>query len=176
MGIRYKKYTKEWLSELCLCSNSIREVLIKAGRKYTGGNYSLLKDKIKEYNIDISHFTGQRWNINKTAKDDIRIYNQSIHREVYDVDSIFVKNSSVTQKVLRGYVIRHNLLDYVCSKCGCDGSWLDGKISLELHHIDGDNRNNLLENLEYLCPNCHALTSNYRGKNKGINKNKSNKN
>ena len=166
MGIRHKKYTKEWLSELCLCSNSIREVLIKAGRKDAGGNYSLLKDKIKEYNIDISHFTGQRWNTNKTAKDDIRIYNQSIHREVYDFDYIFVKNSKVTQKVLRDYIKRHSILEYKCNNCGCDGYWMGGIISLELHHIDGDNKNNTLSNLEYLCPNCHALTSSYRGKNK----------
>ena len=37
---------------------------------------------------------------------------------------------------------------------------------LELHHIDGNHSNNELSNLTLLCPNCHALTDNYRGKNK----------
>ena len=41
-------------------------------------------------------------------------------------------------------------------------------ISLELDHIDGDNTNNEIKNLRYLCPNCHALTNTYRGKNKNI--------
>ena len=39
-------------------------------------------------------------------------------------------------------------------------------IPLELHHIDGNNQNNNLTNLTLLCPNCHAMTDNYRGKNK----------
>ena len=36
---------------------------------------------------------------------------------------------------------------------------------LEIHHIDGNHKNNHLENLQILCPNCHALTNNYRGRN-----------
>ena len=86
--------------------------------------------------------------------------------EKYTLDQVFVKNSPVTQKVLRGYIIRHNIIPYKCEICGCDGHWQDGLISLELHHKDGDNSNNLIENLSYLCPNCHAMTANYRGKNK----------
>ena len=43
-------------------------------------------------------------------------------------------------------------------------------ISLELDHKDGNNKNNKLSNLHYLCPNCHALTETYRGKNKKIHK------
>jgi len=45
-------------------------------------------------------------------------------------------------------------------------TWLEKDIPLELHHIDGDHSNNELSNLTLLCPNCHALTDNYRGKNK----------
>ena len=56
-----KKYTKEWLEELCSESYSYAEVLRKAGRAQSGGSQSILKKKIEEYNIDISHFTGQRW-------------------------------------------------------------------------------------------------------------------
>ena len=38
-------------------------------------------------------------------------------------------------------------------------------IPLELHHINGINTDNRLENLKFLCPNCHAFTDSYRGKN-----------
>ena len=69
---------------------------------------------------------------------------------------------------MRGYVERHNLLEYKCQNCGCDGNWQGGTIALEIDHIDGDNTNNELSNLRYLCPNCHALTETYRGKNKAL--------
>lgn len=50
----------------------------------------------------------------------------------------------------------------------CGGiKWRDGPIPIQLHHIDGNRKNNELFNLEILCPNCHALTENYCGKNKG---------
>jgi hypothetical protein len=56
-----RPYTKEWLEELCSDSYSFAEVLRKAGRKQAGGNQATLKKKIAEFNIDISHFTGMRW-------------------------------------------------------------------------------------------------------------------
>lgn len=56
-----RPYDKEWLTELCSNSFSYSEVLRKAGRKPGGGSNETLKKKIMEYNIDISHFTGQGW-------------------------------------------------------------------------------------------------------------------
>jgi hypothetical protein len=158
-----QRYTKEWLEKLCKNSYSYAEVLRKAGRKQAGGNQATLKKKIEEFNIDISHFTGQKWqeSPNQNPQD-------YTNREKYNLEEIFIKNSPVTQKVMRGYVRRHNLLEYKCVKCGCDGNWQDGQISLEIDHIDGDNKNNQLSNLRYLCPNCHALTETYRGKNKAL--------
>ncbi len=89
-------------------------------------------------------------------------------KEKYTLEQILIKNSPITQKVLRGYIERHKVIPYECEVCGCDGHWQDGIISLELDHIDGDNTNNEISNLHYLCPNCHALTKTYRGKNKNI--------
>lgn len=89
-----------------------------------------------------------------------------LYMEKYTLEEVFCKDSPVTQKVLLGYVKRHKVIEYKCDICGCDGSWQGGEISLELHHKDGDNSNNNISNLIFLCPNCHALTGNYRGKNK----------
>ena len=157
-----QKYTKEWLSSLCQNSYSYAEVLAKAGRKKTGGgSFQSLKKAIDKYEIDISHFTHQAWQKSPNqAKQPVK--------EKYLLKDIFKKDSCVTQKVLRGYVERHHLITYQCEFCACDGTWQDGKISLELDHIDGDTHNNELTNLRYLCPNCHALTSTYRGKNKAL--------
>ena len=156
-----QKYTKEWLEELCADSYSLAEVLRKAGRKQAGGNQATLKKKIIEFGIDTSHFTGMLWNKGKTKETDSRIAS----REQYQLEEVFCINSPVTQKVLRGYVERHNIIKYECQLCGCDGHWLDTKISLEIDHINGINNDNRVENLRYLCPNCHATTETYRGKN-----------
>ena len=157
-----RQYDKQWLSELCAESYSYAEVLTKAGRKQGGGTQATLKKKIAEFEIDISHFTGQLWRNAPNKQCDSKTH------EKYCLNEVFVKNSPVTQKVLRGYVERHQIIEYKCEKCGCNGQWQGGKISLEIDHIDGDNSNNLIENLRYLCPNCHALTETYRGRNKAL--------
>lgn len=163
MGLR--PYTKEWLEELCAESFSLAEVLKKAGRK-GGGSQQTLKKKIAEFGIDTSHFTGQLWNKGRTKEDDERIEQQSFNQEKYSLEEVFRENSPVTQKMLRGYVLRHNIFEYKCINCGCNGEWQGGIIALELDHIDGNNKNNVISNLRFLCPNCHALTDTYRGKNK----------
>jgi 5-methylcytosine-specific restriction endonuclease McrA len=60
--------------------------------------------------------------------------------------------------------LQEGIKPYCCENCGLS-TWLGNPIPLELHHIDGDKTNNTLENFQLLCPNCHALTDSYRGKN-----------
>ena len=66
-------------------------------------------------------------------------------------------------------VVRNFLLkeaEYKCSKCGFDKNHpTDNKTILEINHIDGDGTNHDRSNLEVICPNCHALTDTYRGRN-----------
>ena len=157
-----RQYDKEWLNELCKSSYSYAEVLRKAGRKQGGGSQATLRKKIEEFGIDISHFTGQRWQDSPNQQDN------SPSRELYTLEQVFIQNSPVTQKVLRGYIERHKLLEYKCQTCGCDGHWQNGIIALEVDHINGENTDNRIENLRYLCPNCHALTETYRGRNKAL--------
>ena len=122
-----RKYDKEWLEELCANSYSYAEVLRKAGRAQGGGAQATLKKKIEEFEVDISHFTGMHWQASPNQKPQVR--------EKYEFDEIFVKNSSITQKVLRGYVERHQVLEYRCVNCGCNGEWQGGKIALEIIDI-----------------------------------------
>jgi len=61
---------------------------------------------------------------------------------------------------------------YKCTRCGFDERRPCGSTILEIDHIDGNHQNNLIENLQVLCPNCHALTPKYRNwHNKGNKKN-----
>ena len=157
-----QEYTKDFLENVCKNSFSYAEVLRKSGRKPTGGNYEILKNKIILYEIDISHFTGKLWNKGKDKNKDNRICGS----EKYKFEEIFTINSHISRKVVRSYIIRHEIIKYECEICGNNGVWMNKNISLELDHIDGDIHNNEIDNLRFLCPNCHATTSTYRGKNK----------
>lgn len=161
---KWEQYTKEEIQQMVADSYSERSLVMKMGYSGAGGNTHLVICAIqKQYpDIDFSHFTGAAWNKGKTRDVDDRI----ARHEKYTLDEVFIRNSPVSQKVLRGYVERHQILPYVCSQCGCDGHWQNGEIALEIHHINGINTDNRIENLQYLCPNCHALTENYRGLNK----------
>lgn len=51
-----------------------------------------------------------------------------------------------------------------CARCGWgEKNKYTNNIPLEIEHIDGDYKNNKEENLILLCPNCHSLTSTYKG-------------
>ena len=111
-----RPYTKEWLIELCKTSYSYAEVLRKAGRKVAGGNQATLKKKIKEWDIDISHFTGQLWNKGLTYGEHESIRGRSN-------EEIFCKNSTAYRQAARKRILNQNLLEYKCAICGNNGEW-----------------------------------------------------
>lgn len=57
-------------------------------------------------------------------------------------------------------------LNNACSVCS-NSTWNDKVMPLEIDHIDGNSTNNSIGNLRLICPNCHAQTETYKGKNKG---------
>lgn len=69
-------------------------------------------------------------------------------------------------KYIRRYLFEK--YDNKCSRCGwSEINPFSKTIPLEIEHIDGDSTNNTESNLTLLCPNCHSLTSTYKGLNKG---------
>lgn len=164
--MKHQKYTKEWLEELCKESYSIREVLFKSGRNpNSGGNYSYLKKKIKSFGIDTSHFTGQGWSKNLTKETNSSLFAKSELKR-FSNEKLFVKDSLTDRAVIRRRIIADNLIPYICP-CGNTGEWLGIKIALELDHINGINNDHRIENLRFLCPNCHSATETFSGKNNG---------
>lgn len=150
MGAKYKEIPLNDLNTLVQESRSYAEVLIKLGYKCSSnGSFEGLKTYLKENNIDTSNLLGQAWNKN----------NFDYSRFTYG-STIKMTNAKKALVYLRG------------NKCECCGltKWNGEDIPLEIHHIDGKHLNNELSNLQLLCPNCHALTDNWRGKN--INNNK----
>lgn len=147
-----KKYTESEFIEAVAKSTSIAQVINRLGLIPAGGNYKTINNKIKELGLDISHLNGQGWSKGKTLtpKRDIQDYLSNKH----PIQSFKLKNR----------LIKEGIFDWICSKCNLT-VWLDKKIPLELDHINGDNSDNSLKNLRLLCPNCHAQTPTYRGKN-----------
>jgi ribosomal protein S27AE len=52
-----------------------------------------------------------------------------------------------------------------CDLCGLT-EWGSKPISLELYHVNGDGLDNRVENLQFLCPNCHSQTDTWGGRDK----------
>ena len=80
------------------------------------------------------------------------------------------KNGTKGKYQVSNYVKRYLLEknNHQCSSCGWgEINVFTKNIPLEIEHIDGNYRNNAEENLTILCPNCHSLTSTYKGANKG---------
>lgn len=79
------------------------------------------------------------------------------------VESYLVRGSHIQTHKLKLKILDAGLRDARCVGCGL-AHWRGEPIPLELHHKDGVRTNNLLDNLELLCPNCHALTPNFCGR------------
>lgn len=155
MGSR-RKYSDDDLSRAVSKSFSAAQVLRALNLRAAGGNYKSVQDRIKALGLDSSHFRGQGWS-----------KGQSITlRPGLPLVDLLVDGSSVRSSHLKKRLLREGLKLPICE--GCMGSvWRGQPIPLELEHVNGRNRDNRLENLALLCPNCHAQTSTYRGRNIG---------
>lgn len=154
------KLPDEQFVELLKKSSTISEVLFKLGYTTKGNSwgYSQIKRRMTDLNLDYSIFKGKSYLANKKPD---KISEQDILRE----------NCKHQRTVLRRYVIKNNLIPYKCAICGCT-EWQGKTLSLELDHINGINNDNRLENLRFLCPNCHSQTSTYGSRNQQLNESK----
>ena len=143
---RVKQLSSEELLNIVKVSNSYTEILRKLGYERAGRCWTELKKRIKDEGIDISHF--KNWaQINQLSLDDI-----------------LIKNSTYNNQTLKERIVKEQLIEYKCYECGNEGEWNGKPLTLQLHHKDGDSRNNTLENLGFLCPNCHSQTPTFSGK------------
>ena len=135
-------------------SFSYSDVLRKLNLTTRGGSSTdILKNRIRTLECDTSHFCQ-----NKSARKAL------LRKPLYEV---LIENSTYTNiHYLKTRIISEMLLDYKCSICGNNGVWMGKTLSLHLDHINGKNNDHRIENLRFLCPNCHSQTPTYSGKNK----------
>lgn len=133
--------------EVINSSSTITETANKLGK--TRGTISRL---IKRNNIDTSHF------------------NRSSYRPSTPEAMLVEHNrTSRNNQIVKAVILRENLIEYKCDWCSQGPEWNGKTLTLDLDHINGNWQDDRIENLRFLCPNCHSQTETWKGsKTKGL--------
>jgi predicted RNA-binding Zn-ribbon protein involved in translation (DUF1610 family) len=142
-------------NDLVKKSKNISDILRSLGLSNKGGNSNTLKQRIFSENIDMSHIKlGRGSNLGKRFHNIKRVSDE----EAFSVNSNFNRHS------LKKRIVKQNLLPYICKDCGQKDIWNGKVLTLQLEHKNGISNDNRLENLCFLCPNCHSQTPTFAGK------------
>ena len=156
------KYTKEVLEDAVKKSTSVTDVLRNINCPISGGGHSHISRKLKKYNIDTSHFYSSVAHLIKTAQRSAILR----RRSATDILTLSSIERRIPARVLKR-ALDEMKIEYKCQKCKIN-SYDNMPITLEVDHINGNWQDNRLENLRYLCPNCHSQMSTCHRKNMKI--------
>jgi Zn finger protein HypA/HybF involved in hydrogenase expression len=149
-----KKYTEEQLIEAVRTSTTLQQALDKLNLI---GGHTRIKEKITLLSLNTDHWEN---------------FSGTTPRKILSLDKLLKKGTFIQTSNLRARLLNNGIFEYKCVKCGIN-EWNGEAISLQLDHINGQRKDNRLENLRLLCPNCHSQTPTYCGRNsKGIRKKK----
>lgn len=143
------KYSPEEVQIISQSCTSMKQLAQKLGYSLNGGTAGKTIQKYCDYyNISLQHFT-------HLPQDQIK----------RNPDNVFIKNSTANQTTLRRWYEKGNYTEYKCSICGLEPFWNGKELTLTLDHINGDNRDDRLENLRWVCPNCDRQLDTFCSKN-----------
>lgn len=144
----YENKIKNWKEKVLEASNTTKsatEAAAKLGIKY---------DTYKKYAIKYQCFKK-----NQSGKGITKIMPSTPLNDI-----LTGKHPQYQSNKLRIRLLAEGIFEHCCNKCN-NTEWLGNPIPLELEHKNGISSDHSIANLELLCPNCHALTTTYRGKN-----------
>lgn len=151
-----------------LCTNNLinekRKFCLFCGKEIIDGDY---RKKFCDSSCAASYN-----NSGRLISDETRFKISSTLKKKYTEHEkkLFVKKQSTKKNIkLKDRLIRDGIKEYRCEICGIN-EWQGKPIVLQLHHINGNHKDNKLENLQLLCPNCHSQTENYCSKNRRVEK------
>jgi predicted RNA-binding Zn-ribbon protein involved in translation (DUF1610 family) len=149
MGAKIDTFTDEEFSKIVAESFSMREVARKLGYlSHSGDNGVRIRYRIDSMGLPTDHFSiGHKRPMKRSP------------------ENIFIENSTADQKTLRKYYLNGKYTEYVCSICGQEPIWCEKPLTLILDHINGNNHDDRLENLRWVCPNCNQQLDTTNGKN-----------
>ncbi|ABG93247.1 conserved hypothetical protein [Rhodococcus jostii RHA1] len=149
------KYTREVLEQAVAESTSYAGVMRYLGLKPAGGTHAHLRRRINTLGIDTSHFTGQAHTKGKRAR------NRMTWQE------ILIRRPAGSRRV-QPHLLRRALIEagvpYKCVACGVQDEWCGLPLILHVDHIRGDPSDSRLQEVRFLCPNCHSQTPSWAGR------------
>lgn len=135
------------------CRDSLNEVFRAFGIS-DGSGYNVLRQRIKELNLDTSHM--ERTPFTRFSAENL---------QKYPKEDILKRDSSHTGKVARATFRSFRSISYRCKECGQEPIWHGKSLVLIFDHINGNNRDHRPSNLRWLCPNCNSQTDTFCGRN-----------
>lgn len=149
-------FTKEELQNVVNESHCISNLVSNLGKTNTGAYQRIIKKYLILYNIDTSHFDPYKKNRERILKGEVQ--------KSFPMEHWLQYGSDIGSSKLKEKLYNENLKERKCEKCGQGEDWMGDKISMILDHINGDAKDNRIENLRILCPNCNAaLPTHCRG-------------
>lgn len=152
---RRRRWTDEQLRVAVAGARGVSGAIRALGLIPAGGNYDQIQRRIRELALDTTHFQGSGWS--RGQKLDFK--------PKLPLTLMLVANRWTNSQKLKERLIREGLKKPACEICGWAQRSPDGRLPIELDHINGDKNDNRLENLRILCPNCHSLQPTHRGSN-----------
>lgn len=152
-----RKWTDEQLAKAVKNAYSTRMVIQALGLIPAGGNYDQVNKRISLLKLDSSHFTGKGWHTGERVRAMV---------SATPLTELLINGSSVQSYKLKKKLFEEGVKKPECEICRWSVKASDGRIPVELDHINGNRTDNRLVNLRILCPNCHSLQPTHRGKNK----------
>jgi 5-methylcytosine-specific restriction endonuclease McrA len=150
----WRRWTDEQLRAAVQASSNYAQVIRSLGLIPAGGNYDQVQRRVRELAIDTTHFDARAWNKDGRAT-----------TLPIPLDVVLVAGRPTSSHGLKLRLFAAGLKKQACELCGWAERSADGRIPLELDHINGDKNDNRLDNLRILCPNCHSLQPTHRGLN-----------
>ena len=150
---KLKTISDEQIQSIINDSNSISQILGKLNLSKSCSHYrKLLVQRMDK--LDLTNFERNQKLSNKFAN----------YYKKYSVDELFCNNSKADIKTIK---TKYSIIEPQknCSICGIACAWNNKKLNLHLDHINGINSDNRIENLRWICPNCHSQTETYTGRN-----------
>jgi Zn finger protein HypA/HybF involved in hydrogenase expression len=152
--------SREEFQEIVNKSSSFVEVISHFNLNPYSGNHKTLHTRILEENVDISILDNNRKKATKEHCSKIANKNKTSIEDIFKIDSNFHSRN------LKKKILQYELIEYKCSGCDLEDEWNGKPLNLQIDHINGISNDNRIENLRFLCPNCHSQTETYAGKNK----------